>query len=78
MNKIDLKAGDNSARVQSRGGEMTASDFMKKQEGEQDVQEVIREATTSETSLRHLFYLEYKTNFPEGEQNPIVYSRFAK
>jgi cytosolic carboxypeptidase protein 2/3 len=39
---------------------------------------VIHETTTSETSLRHLFYLEYKKNFPEGQRNPIVYSRFGK
>ena len=32
----------------------------------------------SEVSLRHLFYLEYKKKFPEGQTNPIVYSRFGK
>ena len=32
----------------------------------------------SEVSLRHLFYLEYKKKFPEGQVNPIVYSRFGK
>lgn len=31
-----------------------------------------------ESSLRHFFYLEYKKNFPEGQENPIVYSRFGK
>lgn len=38
----------------------------------------MHETTTSETSLRHHFYLEYKKNFPDGKQNPIVYSRFGK
>ena len=32
----------------------------------------------SETSLRHLFYLEYKKQFSDGQENPIVYSRFGK
>jgi hypothetical protein len=32
----------------------------------------------SETSLRHMFYLEYKKTFNDGQQNPIVYSRFGK
>ena len=51
----------------------------KQQEGEEpEVQEVVKEATNTETSLRHLFYMEYKKNFPEGQQNPIVYSRFGK
>lgn len=31
-----------------------------------------------ETSLRHLFYLEYKKKFVDGQANPIVYSRFGK
>jgi hypothetical protein len=35
-------------------------------------------AQNSETSLRHLFYLEYKKNFADGEKNPIIYSRFGK
>lgn len=51
-------------------------------EGSQDqpvVKEVVKEAfMNSETSLRHLFYLEYKKNFPEGSTNPIIYSRFGK
>jgi hypothetical protein len=43
------------------------------------VKEVIKEAfMNSETSLRHLFYLEYKKNFIDGSTNPIVYSRFGK
>jgi hypothetical protein len=32
----------------------------------------------SETSLRHLFYLEYKKSFTDGNQNPIVFSKFGK
>lgn len=32
----------------------------------------------SENTLRHLFYMEYKKKFPEGQYNPIVYSRFGK
>jgi len=39
---------------------------------------VVQTAQNTETSLRHLFYLEYKSKFPEGKQNPIVYSRFGK
>ena len=43
------------------------------------VKEVVKEAfMNSETSLRHLFYLEYKKNFVDGSANPIVYSRFGK
>lgn len=30
-----------------------------------------------EKSLREIFYLEYKKQ-PEGQKNPIVYSRFGK
>ena len=45
---------------------------------QQKVQQVVQAAQNSETSLRHLFYLEYKSKFPEGKQNPIVYSRFGK
>ena len=77
INRMELK-GESSAKPVVRGGEMTATDFMKKEEGDQEVQEVVHEASTSETSLRHLFYLEYKNNFPEGKVNPIVYSRFGK
>lgn len=44
-----------------------------------EVQEVVREAFSNcETSLRHLFYLEYKRNFMDGSPNPIVYSRYGK
>ena len=39
---------------------------------------IVQQQQNYETSLRHLFYLEYKTKFPEGERNPIVYSRFGK
>ena len=35
-------------------------------------------AMNQETSLRHLFYMEYKRNFEEGQTNPIVYSKFGK
>lgn len=77
IKRMELK-GESSAKPVVRGGEMTATDFMKKEEGDQEVQEVVHEASTSETSLRHLFYLEYKNNFPDGKVNPIVYSRFGK
>jgi hypothetical protein len=30
INKIDLKTGENTAKVSTRGAEMTATDFMKK------------------------------------------------
>jgi hypothetical protein len=30
INKIELKAGENTAKVSTRGAEMTATDFMKK------------------------------------------------
>jgi hypothetical protein len=46
--------------------------------GEEQIQIVQQNVPNTETSLRHLFYLEYKKNFPEGEFNPIVYSRFGK
>ena len=72
-------AAKEPSKTLPKAGEVTVSDFMKGETGEeQEVQEVIRDATTSETSLRHLFYLEYKKNFPEGQKNPIVYSRFGK
>ena len=46
---------------------------------QQVVKEVVKEAfMNSETSLRHLLYLEYKKNFVDGSANPIVYSRFGK
>ena len=44
-----------------------------------EVKEVINTTIpNSETSLRHLFYLEYKNKFQDGQVNPIVYSRFGK
>ena len=46
-------------------------------EGEQ-VEKVVAQPVNNETSLRHLFYMEYKRNFPEGQTNPIVYSRYGK
>jgi len=30
INKMELKGGENTAKVSTRGGEMTATDFMKK------------------------------------------------
>ena len=63
---------------------MTLKEFLKDKDGNQaeedqpQVQQVVQQSHNSETSLRHLFYLEYKKNFPEGQSNPIVYSRFGK
>lgn len=39
---------------------------------------VVQHQPNHETSLRHLFYLEYKKKFSDGQANPIVYSRFGK
>lgn len=36
MSKRDIK-GDNTAKVSTRGAEMSATDFMKKEEGDQEV-----------------------------------------
>lgn len=48
-------------------------------DAQQEVQQVVKEAfVNAETSLRHLFYLEYKRIFQDGLTNPIVYSRFGK
>lgn len=47
-------------------------------ENQKEVHVIKDEASNHETSLRHFFYLEYKTKFNEGSQNPIVYSRFGK
>jgi hypothetical protein len=57
---------ENSLGRKELKGEITATEFMKAEDG-QEIQEVVREATTTETSLRHFFYLEYKTNFPDGQ-----------
>ena len=81
------KGGDSSAKKNFRGQDMTLKDFLKDKdsksvvdcnEEQQAVQEVVQQAHNTETSLRHLFYLEYKKNFPDGQANPIVYSRFGK
>lgn len=52
---------------------MTLKEFLKdkdsKAQADDDqpqVQQVVQQSHNSETSLRHLFYLEYKKNFPEG------------
>lgn len=43
------------------------------------VQQVVHQALQNqEVSLRQLFFLEYKKNFPDGQTNPIVYSKFGK
>lgn len=42
------------------------------------IEQVVQQSQNSETSLRHLFYLEYKRNFHDGSCNPVVYSRFGK
>jgi len=34
--------------------------------------------SNQESSLRHLFYLEYKTHFAPNQCNPIVFSKFGK
>lgn len=46
--------------------------------GQEQVQEVVYQNKQMETSLRHFFYLEYKSKFQDNETNPIVYSRFGK
>ena len=58
---------ENSLSKKDIRGEVYPSEFMNPatEEG-QDVQEVVREVSTTETSLRHYFYLEYKNNFPDG------------
>lgn len=48
------------------------------QEGKEDRVEMVVDPCNDHSSLRHFFYLEYKRNFPEGQVNPIVYSRFGK
>ena len=45
---------------------------------ERQVKQIVQTNYNTESSLRHLFYLEYKKKFPEGQSNPIVYSRFGK
>ena len=48
------------------------------EESQKEVHVINQECSNHETSLRHFFYLEYKTKFPDGTSNPIVYSRFGK
>ena len=44
----------------------------------QKVENVMIDKLSSDTSLRNYFYMEYKKNFPEGQKNPIIYSKFGK
>jgi len=51
-------------RAQSRNEALRAKGESKESEDEQfKIQQVIQQPQNSETSLRHLFYLEYKKNF---------------
>ena len=65
--------------IENEYGSDPKEETQAKADGDEKVQQVIHQnIQNSETSLRHLFYLEYKKSFNEGQHNPIVFSKFGK
>ncbi len=70
----EYKAGLSTPNLSSQTGESSMGDC----DQPRILQQYVQQTPNSETSLRHFFYLEFKRNFQDGQQNPIVYSRFGK